>query len=40
MKNLYEIFLDYEPILNYGVDKYYIDLYLKKSKISIECDER
>lgn len=40
MKNLYEIFLDYEPILNYGIDEYYIDLYLKKCKISIECDER
>lgn len=40
MKNLYEIFLDYEPILNYGIDEYYIDLYLKKCKISIECDEQ
>ena len=40
MKNLYEIFLDYEPELNYRIDNYYIDLYLKKSKIAIECDER
>jgi hypothetical protein len=39
MKNLYEIFFDYEPELNYKVDDYYIDLYLKKIKLSIECDE-
>ena len=34
MKNLYEIFMDYEPELNYKVDDYYIDLYLKKNKTS------
>jgi very-short-patch-repair endonuclease len=39
MKNLYEIFINYEPKLNYRIEKYYIDLYLEKANIAIECDE-
>lgn len=39
LKIIYEIFEDCEPHLQYKVDKYYIDLYLKKINIAIECDE-
>jgi very-short-patch-repair endonuclease len=39
LKPLYEIFSDYNPILQYKIDKYYIDLYLQKVNIAIECDE-
>ena len=39
LKPLYEIFSDYNPILQYNIDKYYIDLYLQKLNIAIECDE-
>ncbi len=40
LKIIGEIFEDYEPIHNHTVGKYYVDLYLKKAKIVIECDEK
>ena len=40
LKIIGEIFEDYEPNHNHTVGKYYVDLYLKKAKIVIECDEK
>ena len=39
LKPISEIFSDYEPIVQYPIGTYYIDLYLKKVNIAIECDE-
>ena len=39
LKTLKEIFRNYEPIHQYKLDDYYIDLYLKNINLVIECDE-
>lgn len=37
---LYEVFIDYHPIIQFRIHNYKVDLYISDLNIVVECDER